>query len=138
MGNNRSGRKPKPTALRLLEGVPGHSRPINKNEPRPKRTRPALPGYLLDEQGAAIYHELADHVDGMGVVTVVDGTDLAIGAHALSQATKSEGRLQIAWLQLADRILGNFGLTPSARTKLTVPKDDDEADLLTRIQRRSS
>lgn len=39
------GRKPKPTALKVLEGNPG-KRPLNKNEPNLKRKRPdALHGW---------------------------------------------------------------------------------------------
>ncbi|HZK10243.1 MAG TPA: phage terminase small subunit P27 family, partial [Clostridia bacterium] len=33
------GRKPKPTALKVLEGNPG-KRPLNKNEPQPERKAP--------------------------------------------------------------------------------------------------
>lgn len=39
------GRKPKPTALRELEGNPGH-RPLNKNEPKPEGKLPDCPPML--------------------------------------------------------------------------------------------
>jgi len=39
------GNRPKPTALKLLQGNPGR-RPINKAEPKPKRGIPAMPKWL--------------------------------------------------------------------------------------------
>lgn len=42
------GRKPKPTALKVLEGNPGH-RPLNKKEPLPKGRLPRCPDWLEDD-----------------------------------------------------------------------------------------
>ena len=42
------GRKPKPTALKVLEGNPGH-RPLNKKEPMPKGKLPRCPEWLEDD-----------------------------------------------------------------------------------------
>ena len=39
------GRKPKPTAMKELEGNPG-KRPLNPNEPRPERKAPRCPAWL--------------------------------------------------------------------------------------------
>lgn len=39
------GRKPKPTAIKELEGNPG-KRPLNANEPRPERKAPRCPAWL--------------------------------------------------------------------------------------------
>ena len=39
------GRKPKPTAIKELEGNPG-KRPLNANEPKPERKAPRCPGWL--------------------------------------------------------------------------------------------
>ena len=36
------GRKPTPTAIKLLEGNPG-KRPLNANEPKPAKKRPPVP-----------------------------------------------------------------------------------------------
>ena len=44
----QSGRKPKPTALKLLQGNPG-KRPLNQNEPQPQARLPHAPGHLSDE-----------------------------------------------------------------------------------------
>ena len=42
------GRKPKPTALKVLEGNPG-KRPLNENEPKPERKAPECPSWLEPE-----------------------------------------------------------------------------------------
>ena len=42
------GRKPKPTALKVLEGNPG-KRPLNENEPIPPKGSIKCPSWLLPE-----------------------------------------------------------------------------------------
>ena len=42
------GRKPTPTAIKELEGNPGH-RPLNKHEPKPMKKAPACPKSLSTE-----------------------------------------------------------------------------------------
>ena len=42
------GRKPKPTALKVLEGNPG-KRPLNENEPKPENKAPRCPSWLEQE-----------------------------------------------------------------------------------------
>lgn len=41
-----TGPKPKPTAIKILEGNPG-KRPLNLNEPKPQRIAPECPVYLF-------------------------------------------------------------------------------------------
>ena len=43
-----TGPKPKPTAIKILEGNPG-KRPLNLNEPKPLQIAPECPDWLLDE-----------------------------------------------------------------------------------------
>ncbi len=45
------GRKPKPTAIKMLEGNPG-KRALNHAEPRPKVVMPRAPEHLSDEEKA--------------------------------------------------------------------------------------
>ena len=42
------GRKPKPTAVKVLEGNPG-KRSLNTNEPKPVKKAPRCPAWLEDE-----------------------------------------------------------------------------------------
>lgn len=46
-----TGRPPKPTALRILGGKAGHSRPLNDREPQPPAGRVEIPDWLLDLDG---------------------------------------------------------------------------------------
>lgn len=42
------GRKPKPTAVKMLEGNPG-KRSLNAGEPKPEKKAPRCPSWLEDE-----------------------------------------------------------------------------------------
>lgn len=44
----QSGRKPKPTAIKVLEGNPG-KRELNEYEPKPAKKAPRCPSWLEDE-----------------------------------------------------------------------------------------
>ena len=52
------GRKPKPTAIKVLEGNPG-KRPLNKFEPAPEKKAPPCPEWLNGEAKAE-WERLAD------------------------------------------------------------------------------
>ena len=70
MGNRNSGRRPKPTALKLLRGNPGKRR-LNEREPAPPKgdvIRPAHLGPLV----TGIWDDLAPGCVAMGTLTVVD------------------------------------------------------------------
>ena len=68
------GRKPKPTALKVLEGNPG-KRPLNDREPVPPRAALKCPAWLLPEakkgmeaaRARAGSHGRADHGRPHGV-----------------------------------------------------------------------
>lgn len=67
-----AGRKPKPTALKTLEGNPG-KRKINKKEPIPGKGIPTCPEWLLPEAKLE-WERLAAVMDQMGLLTEVDRT----------------------------------------------------------------
>jgi P27 family predicted phage terminase small subunit len=69
------GRKPKPTYLRLLEGNP-QNRPINKNEPRPKRYQPEAPA-ILTADAKIEWERIVEEVYNLGLLTIVDVQGLA-------------------------------------------------------------
>lgn len=69
-----AGRRPKPTALKLVAGNPG-KRAINKREPKPKRLSPSCPAYLGDEAKVA-WGRLCVLLDRMGVLTEADSLAL--------------------------------------------------------------
>ena len=66
------GRKPKPTAMKILEGNPG-KRPLNVNEPVPPVGNIKCPTWLLPEAKKE-WKRLAPSLEAMGVLTMADLT----------------------------------------------------------------
>ncbi len=70
MGNQNSGRRPKPTALKVLQGNPG-KRKLNQHEPKPPQGEAKQPKGL--SLGAiAVWAELAPLAMAMGTLTTAD------------------------------------------------------------------
>ncbi len=76
------GRKPIPTALRLITGQGRHR--TNKDEPQPERVMPACPGWLSKE-ARAHWRRLAPQLFKARVLTVIDWTALAAFCDCLSR-----------------------------------------------------
>ena len=77
------GRKPKPTAIKRLEGNPG-KRPLNIYEPKPQKKAPACPDWL-DEEAKREWHRLAKTMEAMGVLTEADRAAFATYCDAYSK-----------------------------------------------------
>ena len=72
-----AGRKPKPTALKVLEGDRGKGRrPLNEHEPIPPRGGVKCPSWLLPEAKKE-WKRLAASLEAMGVLTMADLTAFA-------------------------------------------------------------
>ena len=150
-----AGRRPKPTALKLVEGNPG-KRKINKAEPKPARSIPSCPAHLSDS-GKVAWGRLSVLLDRMGVLTDADGaalerlcdcyTDILECRELIKQDGRTyktltaqgdtliKGNPAVAQLRAADAqfksYLIEFGLTPAARSKVhATPDEDQEADPL--------
>lgn len=147
-----AGRRPKPTVLRLVEGNPG-KRKINKAEPKPKREIPSCPAHLSDA-GKVAWGRLSVLLDRMGVLTEADSaalerlcdcySDVLICRESLKADgwtyktmdaqgnTLIKGNPAAAQLRAADSqfksYLVEFGLTPSARSKVHTTPDGDEKE----------
>ena len=146
------GPRPKPTALKLVTGNPGR-RPLPKNEPKPRRVAPAPPERL--SRGAMVaWGSLCERLGRLGVMTEMDVDALEqlceniaevhllradLVAHGMfEKITRTNGsvvtvpRAQYTALGDAERrlraMLAEFGLTPSARTKVTAAPDEQPAD----------
>ena len=148
------GRKPKPTALKILEGNPG-KRPLNTNEPVLGKVAPACPGWLMPAAKEE-WNRLAGVMEMMGILTEVDMAAFAGYCQAYARWKEAEeyisengtmfktpsGYMQqvpqvsIAhqYLKIMDRLAEQFGLTPSARSRIIAGKNDggpaDEMDEL--------
>ena len=64
------GRKPTPTAIKLLEGNPG-KRPLNANEPKPEKKAPSCPKWL-EPEAKTEWRRLAKQMEQIGILTQVE------------------------------------------------------------------
>ena len=132
------GRKPKPTALKLLEGNPG-KRPLNDREPVPPRATLKCPAWLLPEAKKE-WKRLAPALEAMGVLTMADLTAFAgycqayarwkeaeefITQHGTIFKTPSGYVQQVPQVSIAQQNLkimqsfcSEFGLTPATRARI--------------------
>ena len=86
-----AGRKPKPTAIKKLEGNPG-KRKLNTKEPIPAKGMPNCPEWLMPEAKKE-WERLADLMNQMGVLTEVDMA--AFAAYCQSYARWKEAQVSI-------------------------------------------
>lgn len=132
------GPKPKPTALRRLQGNPG-KRGYNHDEPVAPDAMPDCPPHL----GFAAREEwdrLAEVLHRMGVLTTVDRAALAAYCQCYGRWVEAEEKLQSTpmllktatgyvqqspWLSISNkqlelmgRYMAELGLTPAARSRV--------------------
>ena len=80
------GPKPKPTALKVLEGNRG-KRKLPKSEPKPRPIRPDCP-VSLNESARNLWDDYVDRLEALGTVTEVDQSHLAAFCVAYEQALR--------------------------------------------------
>ena len=139
------GRKPKPTAIKLLEGNPG-CRPLNRAEPKPTGV-PVCPDWLEDEAKAE-WERMGGILADMGVLTEVDTMAFAgycqayarwkeaeefISRHGSIIRTPNGYLQQVPQVSIAQtnlkimlKFCEEFGLTPSARSRISANKSTEE------------
>ena len=148
------GRKPTPTAIKELEGNPGH-RPLNKNEPKPLKKAPACPKSLCAEAKKE-WRRLCKELEQMGVLTNLDMGVFATYCDAYAKWKEANDflnerglfyitpsgypqqfpQVSIAqnYAKLMNRCAEELGLTPSARSRLIAGngygEQDEMAELL--------
>ena len=64
------GRKPKPTAVKVLEGNPG-KRSLNTAEPKPEKKAPRCPSWLEDEAKKE-WKRMCKQLEQLGILTEID------------------------------------------------------------------
>jgi P27 family predicted phage terminase small subunit len=151
------GRKPKPTALKLIQGNPGR-RPLNLDEFRPGVEIPRPPPHVRDNVEAfrewkRVTAELARY----GLISLVDRAALVFYVIAWARHVEAEAMIQKAataaggsglfvktpngfpvqspWLavsnkamELCTKFLAEFGMSPSARTRVSPSAQPDLFD----------
>jgi P27 family predicted phage terminase small subunit len=149
------GRKPVPTALKLVSGNPGH-RPLNTLQPKPDIAIPTCPAHL-HSSAKAEWKRLARQLHSMGVLTELDRAVLAAYCQAYARWVEAERRLKETppllktpagfiqpspWLGISNKSVElmlkfatELGLSPASRARVSVVpvgrkpwevSDDDE------------
>lgn len=107
-GNNQrelmAGRKPKPTAIKKLNGNPG-KRPLNKNEPMPETAEPDMPvglNAVAQEEWRRIVPILLKNK----VLTVADGAALAGYCRTFAMIRQAQAEIDALGITLKEPIYG--------------------------------
>ena len=82
------GRKPKPTAIKKLEGNPG-KRGLNEKEPKPKKKAPKCPAWL-DEEAKKEWKRMCKQLEDLGILTEIDMAAFAGYCQAYSRWKDAE------------------------------------------------
>jgi P27 family predicted phage terminase small subunit len=145
-----AGRKATPTALKLIQGNPG-KRAINKNEPKPSSVNVKMP-VGLSPTAKKQWTAVAKNLKASGVLTVMDAQALqlycesyALWKDAMEKIQKYGAIVktpngfptQSPYLQIANKqsdfmvkMLIEFGMTPSSRSKVSIDEKTDPSDPL--------
>jgi P27 family predicted phage terminase small subunit len=150
MGNANSGRRPAPTALKMLRGNPSKT-PFNKNEPKPERPTASFdipPAELAgDALACAEWARVAPIVRVCGLISKAESGVLLVLCQQWSRYLEAHAKVQQLgmivkkpsgvpminpYMSVSDRALAQclklwqeLGLTPSSRSRLSaIPAGD--------------
>ncbi len=140
------GRKPKPTTVKMLEGNPG-KRNVNTGEPQPDKKAPRCPGWL-EEEAKKEWKRMAKQLEQLGILTEIDMAAFAGYCQAYARWKEAEEyisehgavmkapsgycqqvpQVSIAqtYLKIMNRFCEQFGLTPSARSRIVTDSGDNK------------
>jgi hypothetical protein len=126
MGNHNSGRRPKPTALKLLQGNPG-KRKLNALEPKPPAGEVVKPAGMTPD-AMRLWDLMAPICLAMGTLTTADVFSFATlcelrarqDAVVLTDDTDKLLRVATALRPYYEK----FGLEPVGRARISVPQQE--------------
>lgn len=144
------GRKPKPTAIKVLEGNPG-KRLLNEHEPVPPKAVLKCPSWILPEAKKE-WRRLAPSLESMGVLTMADLSAFTgycqayarwkeaeefITKHGSIFRTPSGYVQQVPQVSIAQQNLkimqsfcSEFGLTPACRARIVASGGQGDGEQL--------
>ena len=124
----KTGRPPKPTALKIIAGNPG-KRPINALEPNAGDIDTKPPADL-SEAATAHWERLAPMLAKSGVLKQSDRDLLFVycESYAVWLDSVRDGKINVSLLAQLRQMLGEMGMTPAARSRIIVDKPKDKAD----------
>lgn len=139
------GRKPTPTALRIIRGNPAR-RPLPENEPQGKPKLPKAPAFLSD-RAKREWRRIGRQLLGAGIVTDLDAMALAGLVQSYMRWVEAQEGLAQTGLLIRGRdgvprlnpllrvsreaqseytrLLMEFGLTPSSRSRVQAHKQEE-------------
>jgi len=150
----KQGRKPTPTALKILRGNPGR-RPLNHAEPQVRSRLPPPPAHL-SEAARRNWRAIGKMLRDAGIITPIDAAAFGAGVAAYTrwqEATEALNRLIVAGqpgsgllVKSPDggvrlnpllrvireseasflRVFAEFGMTPSSRSRIAVDRTEPE------------
>jgi len=159
------GRKPKRSALRILEGTDKRAdRPIDRREPQPKTPAKLTPPRHLSKEAKKAWRKLAAPLAACGVLTEMDTVALEQMANLYARYlvaveklaehgpimmyTPDDSPVPAVWYnpwraemdkvqKAIQSLLAEFGMTPSSRTRVAVekPKDKDSLSEFSKAKR---
>ena len=130
------GRKPTPTALKILRGNPGRRR-LNPTEPQPRRLKTLTAPATLRPDARAIWTQLVRELRPLGLVTRLDVLKLevlvihlALHRQLYAQLGTATDASEIARLQrqlraaadVVHRLGAGYGIDPAERSRLHVTR----------------
>ena len=152
-----AGRPPKPTQLKILHGNPGKRR-LPENEPQPTTEIPEPPEWLSDE-ARACWDRVTVELKAMGILHKADQETLvmyceawdayveawrAVQQHGMIAYSESGSVYQHPAVGIKNKAAAmvlkmaqEFGLTPSARTRVKVMEKEKEDEFESLLRERS-
>ena len=151
----RTGRPPKPTAIKELAGNPG-KRPLNRLEPKPRVEIPPCPQWLTAE-GKREYKRHAKMLVELRVLTEVDRLALAAMVNEFAKWREAEEMVKELgavitsdrtgapylnpWQNIASthfknmvKLMVEFGLTPASRARIEAqPEEEKQTSLADKL-----
>ena len=143
------GTRPTPTALKLLKGNPG-KRPLNRHEPAPAPRRSLVPPRFLQGVARLEWRRLAPKLARLGLLSEIDDAALAQYCELWARWREAETALRehgmvitgnkgtpvlSPYVAIANRALSQmrallveFGMTPSARTRVKTDPGPQPSD----------
>lgn len=151
------GRKPTPTRLKELKGNPG-KRALNGGEPVPPVGKPTCPRHIAGE-GRKEWARITRLLDEMRLLSKAEGPALALYCQMYERWVEAEGNvkkfgmiipvgengaLQLSpYVSIANqamaqmqRLLCEFGLTPSSRSRIKLPPAKKESKFESFMQQK--
>lgn len=143
------GRRPLPSALKMARGNPG-KRPPNEDEPTPSVELPPCPRHL-NQRARREWRRMSRELFDLGLLTAIDRTALAAYCQLYARWVKAEEKVEEVGevvkapatgypiqnpylgiantaLKLMHSYLVEFGMTPSARSRVKAKKPLSPAD----------